>query len=71
MADTVVHMGENSPEHVAHKLLHEIADIEKKAFHNEPSSGWTTADRAWVLDTYRECLMAVKGLRKSPNSTGR
>lgn len=66
MADTVVHMGENSPEYVAYKLLHEIAGIEKKSLHNEPASGWTIANRAWILDTYRECLVATKGLRKAP-----
>lgn len=66
MADSVVHIGENSPEYVAYKLLHEIAGIEKKSFRHESASGWTIADRAWVLDTYRECLMATKGLRKAP-----
>jgi hypothetical protein len=65
MSDAVVHMSENSPEHVAHKLMHEVATVEKKVLHGStPSSGWTTANRAWILDTYAECLRATRGLRK-------
>jgi hypothetical protein len=60
----VVHIGENSPEYVAWKLLHEVANAEGKVFHNNPSSNYTAADRAWILDTYAECLKAVRGLRK-------
>jgi hypothetical protein len=66
MADAapVVHIGENSPEHVAYRLLVDIARIERKAFsHGDLSSGWSTADRKWVLDTYAECLKAAKGNR--------
>lgn len=65
MADnTVVHIGENSPEHVAYRLLLDIQRIERKAFYTgDLSSGWTTADRKWVLDTYSECLQAAKGFR--------
>lgn len=58
MADApVVHIGENSPEEVALKLLRMIADVEKKRlFHsNEPM-----ADRKYILDTYAECLKAVR-----------
>lgn len=61
MADTaVVHIGENSPEQVAFKLMNEIASVEKKSMHASPSNGWTTADRKWILDTYAECLKAVQ-----------
>ncbi len=56
MADTsVVHIGENSPEQVAYKLLHEIAAIENTTGRR---------DRKWWLDTYAECLLAVR----SPSS---
>jgi hypothetical protein len=58
MADTntTVHIGENSPEQVAFKLLDLIGKAEgKKLGFAEP-----VADRQWILDTYKECLKAVK-----------
>ena len=58
--ETVVHIGENSPEYVAHRLLSDIAAVEQKVFHRNPSSGQTSADRQWILDTYAECLQAVR-----------
>jgi hypothetical protein len=68
MADApAVHIGENSPEQIAYKLLLDIQRIEQKAFHKgDLSAGWSTADRAWILNTYAECLRATTGLRKSP-----
>jgi hypothetical protein len=65
MAETapVVLIGENSPEHVAHRLMHEVARIERKAFYHHPEAGWQTADRKYILDTYAECLQAVLGHR--------
>jgi hypothetical protein len=66
MADAapVVHIGENSPEQVAYKQMLEIANVERKTLHaSAPSSGWTAADRKWILDTYAECLRAATGLR--------
>jgi hypothetical protein len=53
--DTVVHIGENSPEYVALQLLRIVAAIENKVFNS--SSG---VDRKWVLDTYAECLNAIQ-----------
>jgi hypothetical protein len=54
MADApVVHIGENSPEQVAYKLYRDIRLEEKKS----------NADRKYVLDTYAECLEAVRGHR--------
>ena len=60
MADTVVHIGENSPEQVAYRLLHEIAAVEAKSFSRTPSTSYQSADRKWILDTYAECLNAVR-----------
>ena len=61
MADsTIVHIGENSPEEVAYKLLVDVARVEGKVFHQSPSGGYTTATRAWILDAYAECLRAVQ-----------
>lgn len=58
MADApVVHIGENSPEHVAFQLLNTIASIEGIKLYGGDSK---SADRKWVLDTYAECLNAVR-----------
>jgi hypothetical protein len=51
MADApVFHMGENSPEGVAHKLFIKLQSID------QPPNG----KRDWLLDLYAECLLAVK-----------
>ena len=62
MADApVVHIGENSPEQVAHTLMREIALVEQKSISSgQVQTGWTKADRKYILDTYAECLNAVK-----------
>ena len=63
MADqstTVVRVGENSPEQVALKLTENIASIEQFQLHG---GGKRPADRKWLLDTYAECLEAVRGHR--------
>ena len=64
MAETapVVHIGENSPEYIAYKLLEIIASNEKKTLHGAVGSN-ATADRKWLLDLYGECLRAVRGAR--------
>jgi hypothetical protein len=64
MPDSIVHIGENSPQHVAFKLLETIANVEKKhLFHPNGSlySGWQMADRDWILKTYVQCLYATSG----------
>jgi hypothetical protein len=65
MADKapVVHIGENSPEHVALKLLINIAYAEKKHFYPGLYDG-EKPSRKWLLDTYAECLEAVRGDRQ-------
>jgi hypothetical protein len=55
-----VHIGDNSPEEIAFKLMHQIARLEGRAM---AMDGKTPADRKWVLDTYSECLAAVRGNR--------
>ncbi len=63
MADApIVHIGENSPEEVAHKLMREIAGVEKKNISPRATyvPGWTDADRDWILSTYAKCLNVVK-----------
>ncbi len=61
MADApVIHIGENSPEEVAYKLLQTIASQEGKSLMSSPVGGAAKADRKWLLDSYAECLLAVK-----------
>lgn len=69
MADAapVVHIGENSPEQVAWKLLGAVAYAEDKQVYHA-SSGDNPCDRAYILDTYAECLHAVRGYRSLPKS---
>lgn len=66
MADAaVIHIGENSPEYVAFRLLEKIASSEGRVFHDRPTGTQQLADRAWILATYQECLVAVMGHRVS------
>jgi hypothetical protein len=45
----IVHIGENSPEYVAYKLMRDIAKMEAKKW-----------DRKQLLDLYAECLDVVQ-----------
>ena len=61
MADQpVVHVGENSPEQVAFKLMLNIARVEGRVLQRNPEGGQETASKEWILDTYAECLRIVK-----------
>lgn len=55
---SVVRMGDNSPEEVAFKLLREIAGAEDRKLFGV--GGKTQPDRKWILDTYAECIIAVR-----------
>jgi hypothetical protein len=60
MADTntTVHIGENSPEQVAYRLLQDVMNAEGRSiFRTEKRE---QVDRKYLLDTYVECLKAVK-----------
>jgi len=65
MADNaaVVHIVSNTPEEVAFKLLGIIGAIEQRQFYGH---GQNPADRKWVLETYHQCLMTVKGIKPKP-----
>jgi hypothetical protein len=58
--NTAVHFGENSPEHVAYKLLEEIAFVEGKSLRSGMKG--QKADRAYILSTYWECWKVVQGV---------
>jgi hypothetical protein len=65
MADApIVHIGENSPEHVALEMTRTILfQLEGKKREN--------TDRKEFLDTYAECLDAVRGNRSYETSATR
>lgn len=73
MPDTpsVVHIGENSPEQIALKLLEMVARVQKISL-NAPTdtqrSDWKTAEPKWILDTYDECLRTVKLFRDTSST---
>jgi len=46
---------------VALKLVHQLASMEGRDLF---SHGKNVPDKKWLLDTYAECLHAVKGFRK-------
>ena len=57
MADsTVVHLGENSPEKIAYTLMVDVFNAEYREGNRRT--------RQEILDTYAECLVAVRGFRK-------
>jgi hypothetical protein len=66
MADqSVVHIGENSPEQVAYRLMETIAWLEgysipMSAPVNPSDSTAKYPDRQWLLNTYKECISAVR-----------
>ena len=60
MAGETIHIGENSPEHIAWKLFHDVAAVEGKALHRNPGPNQEPANRQWILDTYAECIRAVR-----------
>lgn len=63
-----VHIGENSPEQVAYKLMQHIADIElvslSRADPRKP--GRRGATRSWILNTYADCILTVRNAHR-PN----
>jgi hypothetical protein len=57
-----------SVEAIALELLRTIASNENKSL-SSSMSGAASADRQWLLDTYAECLKAVKGARSAKASS--
>lgn len=56
-AAPIVHIGENSPEEVAFRLMSIIMNVENRQPHGH---GKLPVDREWVLRTYAQCMRAVK-----------
>jgi hypothetical protein len=63
--EPVAPTGENSPEQIAYRLMHEVATVERITIGaGDLQPKWTRAGRAWILDTYQECLYAVKNPKR-------
>jgi hypothetical protein len=60
MAGTVIHIGENSSEHLAYKLTEITADVEDKVLHRGGDRRDKMADRKRILDTYTACIRTVR-----------
>jgi hypothetical protein len=57
MADnTVVHIGENSPDEVAFKLMQVIANVENREMYGH---GDNPVNREWILRTFAQCKRVV------------
>ena len=65
MSETpVVHIGEGSPEQIAYRLMLDVMKVENRVISTTAAAGpHTPADRHYLLNTYHECLMAVRGKR--------
>lgn len=59
---SVLQIGENSPEHVAYRLMERIADVEGVSL--SKSGKEKPATRKWILDAYAESLDAVRANRR-------
>ncbi len=65
MADeAVVHIEESSPEYVAYRLFKDVVSTEGRALYPRAAEHLVTADRAYILDTYTECLRVVRRKRR-------
>ena len=54
------HPTDSTPESIAYRLMVLVADLENRTLHGNPSKERTVADRQWILDTFADCLRAVK-----------
>lgn len=53
-------MSDGTPERIAFELLQMIANVERKDLVPPAGKDKTMADRAWILQTYADCILTVK-----------
>ena len=58
--------GSVTPEGAALQLLRTIAHAEGKSLHEGVATGQTKPDRAWIIRTYRLCLLAAQHPQQDP-----
>jgi hypothetical protein len=56
-------MSDGTPERIALELMQIIAVAERKDLIPPAGKDKTMADRAWILQTYAECLKMIHGPR--------
>ena len=57
-------IGDGTPEAVAYRLMLDVMRVENRTMSSGALAGaHTPADRHYLLNTYHECLMAVRGKR--------
>jgi hypothetical protein len=56
METNMADVSSGTPESVALDLLEKVAAVERKVFYSDQNA----ADRKWILDTYAECVTAVR-----------
>jgi hypothetical protein len=56
----IVHVHEGTPEQIAYKLFEHILDMED-VYVRRPSSRANAAHRQYILETYAQCIRAVRG----------
>ena len=63
--------GEGTPEAIAYRLMLDVMRVENRTMASGAMAGaHTPADRHYLLNTYHECLMAVRGKRIVASNTG-
>jgi len=64
-------IGEGTPEAVAYRLMLDVMRVENRTMSSGALAGaHTPADRHYLLNTYHECLMAVRGKRIAASTGG-
>jgi hypothetical protein len=58
--DIIAPSGATTPEGAALVLLQLVADCEGKKFNATGVTNRETVDRAWILETFTECLKAAR-----------
>jgi hypothetical protein len=56
----MININENSPEYMAYRLFQDIVHVENKILHASQNEPNRVANRAWILQTYSECLKCMR-----------
>jgi hypothetical protein len=60
VAPRIIHVHESTPEQIAYKLFEHILELED-VYVTRPSARSIPAHRQYILDTYAQCIRAVRG----------
>ncbi len=66
-----LNIGEGTAEAIAYRLMLDVMRVENRTMSSGAMAGaHTPADRHYLLNTYHECLMAVRGKRIAASTGG-